>query len=107
MLRKGERPRVIVLREKSPEIAALLAFIFLGLGHIYVGRIGKGIAILVLGNIAIGTCVLLFLLFFWLVPLVVVLLAVPLIVWIWQIYDAFRLAKKYNTTLLSVGRPPW
>ena len=48
------RPAVITLPYKSPGTAALIAFIgglfgLSGIGHIYVGKVGKGIGILILG----------------------------------------------------------
>jgi hypothetical protein len=42
------RPQVIVVQGgiKSSGLAAVLSFFWCGLGHIYVGRIGKGIALM-------------------------------------------------------------
>jgi TM2 domain-containing membrane protein YozV len=41
------QPMVHVVSAKSPGVAVLLSFIWLGAGHLYVGRIGLGIAIMV------------------------------------------------------------
>jgi TM2 domain-containing membrane protein YozV len=38
---------VHVVSAKSPGVAVLLSFIWLGAGHLYVGRIGLGIGIMV------------------------------------------------------------
>lgn len=41
------QPMVHVVSAKSPGVAVLLSFIWLGAGHLYVGRIGLGIGIMV------------------------------------------------------------
>ena len=79
---------------KNEGLAAVLSFIFSGLGQIYVGQIGRGIGILIGGIIVafIG----------W------VFLWIPLLVyWVWNVYDAYNLAKKYNQELMRTGNPPW
>lgn len=84
----------VTVGTKSPGLAAVLSFLISGLGQIYVGRIGRGIAIL-LGGIVIAA-ISFFLLF------------IPMIIyWIWNIYDAYKLAKQYNEVVLSTGKPPW
>jgi TM2 domain-containing membrane protein YozV len=63
---------------KSPPIAAILSFFFGGLGQVYNGRLGKGLAIFF--GIMFGT-----------------LLVVPgLILWIYSIYDAHKTSKRMN-----------
>lgn len=86
---------------KNEGIAAVLSFIWTGLGQIYVGRIGRGIAILICGTILWVVCWIIgiFLLF---IPLVF-----PIIFWAWNIYDAYKLAKQYNEAVRSTGKPPW
>jgi TM2 domain-containing membrane protein YozV len=66
--------------EKSPGIAALLSLILIGLGQVYNGDFTRGALFL------IGTLV--GLLFFF-IP--------GVIVWIYQIFDAYSTAKKMNT----------
>ncbi len=79
---------------KNEGLAAVLSFLFSGLGQIYVGRIGRGIGILI-GGIVIAL----------ISPL---LLWIPLLIyWIWNIYDAYNLAKQYNRELMRTGSPPW
>lgn len=72
-------------------------FTFCGIGQIYVGRTGRGVAILIVGwvllIIGVGTMgigLLLYLGFF-----------------IWQVYDTNELCKKYNHMLSTSGQPPW
>lgn len=60
--------------EKSPGVAAVLSFLFLGLGQVYNGQFGKT-------------------LLFWLGGLTVVLLPV---MWIWSIVDAYSSAERIN-----------
>ncbi|MFQ6075527.1 MAG: hypothetical protein ACE5Z5_05265 [Candidatus Bathyarchaeia archaeon] len=72
----------------------MLSAFWSGLGQIYVGRIGRGLGIMV-GGILLA-------LFSW------ILLWIPLLIyWIWNIYDAYKLAKKYNQELMRTGTPPW
>ena len=94
---------------KNPGIAALLAALigllgFSGIGHIYIEKVGKGIAILL---------VVLILEIIWYMDFIfgdgffVIILAIPItILWIWQIFDAHHLAKEYNSWVIKTGLPP-
>ncbi len=70
--------------KKSPGIAAVLSFLFTGLGQIYNGQIGKGIVFVIVGIIFAITII--FLVGFVLYP----------IFWIYNIYDAYHTAKGIN-----------
>lgn len=70
--------------QKNPGLAAVLSFLFVGLGQIYNGQIGKGIGLIILG--IISAILILAVIGFVLVPLV----------WIYGIYDAHKTAKKIN-----------
>ena len=85
----GVAPTVSVER-KSEGIAAVLSFIFVGLGQIYNGQIGKGIMFIVVGVILVFT--MLILIGFILYPLF----------WIYNIYDAYDTAKKINAGEIKV-----
>ena len=78
--------------DKSPGLAAFLSFIFVGLGQLYNGQIGKGIA------------VMLVYFFFWSVVLSDAPGAFILIVilWVWMIYDAYSVAKRKRLNWLMV-----
>ncbi len=107
------------LPRKDAGIAALIAglggiFLF-GLGHFYVGKIGRGIILLLVGIVLkialsfsyLGGIVSLFTgtgEWFGILILVAVL---NLGLWIWQIYDPYKLAKTYNTEVERTGKPPW
>lgn len=71
--------------EKSPGIAALLSFVFTGLGQVYNGDFKRGVLFL------IGTLVGFL---FFIIP--------GIIVWVYQIYDAYSTAKK-----MSAGEIPF
>lgn len=71
---------------KDPGIAAVLSFFFTGLGQLYNGEIGKGIAFIVVQGIN-------FLLMFVLIGLI----TFP-IVWIFGIYDAYKSAERINAS---------
>lgn len=76
--------RVRPTAQKSPGIAAVLSFLFVGLGQIYNGQIGKGIVFFVLGIILALT-----------IFLVIGIILCPAF-WIYNIYDAYNTAKKIN-----------
>lgn len=81
---------------KNAGIAAVLAFLWAGLGHIYLGQIGKGIMFML---VYIILWVIGFLTFFGLI--------LPFIFWIWQLYDAYTKANEYNASVHQTGRAPW
>jgi len=89
----------MVYGAKNPGLAALLSIIP-GLGQLYDGRIARGLIFLVLG---IPVATILAAIFFW----TIVALFLPLIFWIWNIFDAYNLAVQYNRLLAQTGRPPW
>jgi len=92
---------------KSEGTALILAIVLglfglSGIGHIYVGRIGRGVGILI-GNwvlLGIGGATLFFL-------IGIPILIGAFVLFIWQIIDARNLCRKYNDYLANNGRPPW
>ena len=109
---------------KSPGTAALIAFIggifgFMGIGHIYVGRVGRGIAILLGGfMLYILVWITLFgtlfggafsaarndLSFLQIGGMISSIMALSLFgLFVWQILDAKSSAKKYNKEQLMVA----
>ena len=79
---------------KNEGLAAVLSVLWSGLGQIYVGRIGRGLGIMV-GGIILA-------LVSW------ILLWIPMLFyWVWNIYDAYNLARRYNQELARTGNPPW
>jgi TM2 domain-containing membrane protein YozV len=74
--------------EKNPVLAAVLSLVFAGagLGQIYNGQFGKGVALFVLQFVDV-------LLLLWLFPVGIV--AFP-IVWIYAVNDAYRTAERIN-----------
>ena len=79
----------VYVERKSEGIAAVLSFLFVGLGQIYNGEIGKGILFIILGVFIVFTA--LFLIGFLLYP----------VFWIYNIYDAYNTAKKINAGLIK------
>lgn len=65
--------------EKDPGLAAVASFFVPGAGQIYNGQIGKGLAILVVFVVGVITVVGL-------------ILAIP--IWLWGIYDAYKVAER-------------
>jgi TM2 domain-containing membrane protein YozV len=95
---------------KSPGTAALIAFIggifgLQGIGHMYVGKVGKGIGILIAGIII--AALLVFISISLEISLLFVFGVAYLVLWIWQIFDARKLAKKFNESVRITGKEPW
>jgi len=95
--------------EKEAILAVVLSVLIPGLGQIYCGRIGRGIGIMVLmGLLSVVSIVpLFFMMDPWEVDIagmftaIVMVSIVSFIIYIWQIYDAYRCADDFNRT-----RPP-
>ncbi len=105
------------VQQKDPGIAAILALLagvfgLMGMGHIYLGRIIRGLVILV-GGIVLWSLAVFFLFagvfgptgILWIFSLVCVIAVLGLLVW--QTYDAYALAKQYNEVVRRTGRAPW
>ena len=82
---------------KNEGIAALASVILAGAGQIYVGKVKRGILLLVGWGILVLVSGMLFFFLSW-IPITAV--------WAWNIYDAYTLAKKYNHAVRTTGRPP-
>lgn len=101
---------------KNAGTAAVIALIvgailFWGVGHIYVGKVLKGIGIMIAGWVIGGLFVLSFLsiIAVGIGGLAVILLFALLALggWIWQTFDAYSLAKQYNDYVRTHGVEPW
>jgi TM2 domain-containing membrane protein YozV len=95
---------------KNPAFAAVLALIFgffilMGIGHIYVGRVRRGIAIMIIGLMLIPFGIVTGALTYGIGFLVTIALWLALL--IWQTLDAYNLAKEYNRIAWETGRAPW
>ena len=82
---------------KNAGLAAVLAFLWAGLGHIYLGLITKGILYMVL-TVVLAVLGVFTLGITWIIWFVF---------WIWQIYDAYKMANQYNSSVQQTGRAPW
>lgn len=71
------RPAMPYVKRKEPAVALLLSFFLPGVGQIYNGDIGKGIA---------------FMIGFW----VLVWIGIGLVFWIWAMIDAYQSATNIN-----------
>lgn len=86
-------------------LAGLIGVVFMGVGHIYLGRMGRGIVILFSG---ILTGILFYAAMVTAFFSIGILFGiVRLSLWIWQIHDAHKLTRRYNDALESTGIPPW
>jgi len=78
-------------REKSPGLAAVLSFFIPGVGQIYNGQLGKGIWLV------IADVIFLLLSYFF--------IGIPFLfaIWIYAIFDAYKVAEKINEGELKSG----
>jgi hypothetical protein len=93
---------IVVKKKRSPVIAGILSLVIPGLGQMYAGKEDRGAAILVAG-IIIGTLALIWQTLY--IPYSsnqatypypfyrISLVSYAVVFWIWQIIDAYRLAK--------------
>ena len=125
------------ISNKSIIMAVIIAIVggifgLLGLGHMYVGKLGKGFGILGLGigliviPITLAGYLSFFLpdevglhplalpsksnidsLFFLFGVIVISFVIGYLLLFIWQVFDARKLAKKFNYSVESTGKEPW
>jgi TM2 domain-containing membrane protein YozV len=79
-----KNPPTPAKNNKSTGIAAIASFVIPGLGQIYCGAIGRGIMIFI--GAIIAACLIIVLIGFIIYP----------ILWVWNIYDAYTMAKKIN-----------
>jgi TM2 domain-containing membrane protein YozV len=77
---------------KNSGIAAVLSFFFPGVGQIYNGEIGKGIAFVLLNFV------------FWILTFLIIGLPLLLVLWVWAIYDAYSVAERINANGLRLRR---
>ena len=80
--------------QKNEAISVLLTIILAGLGHLYVGKIKRGLVFIVI------TIVM------WILAATVILSPITVIWYLYAIYDSYQLTKKHNEALFSLRRPP-
>ena len=68
-----------------------------GIGHLYLGKIIKGIVILIVGIILLIITIL--------TSGIGLIVLIPYAIWV--VYDSYKLCKRYNDDLEQTGRPPW
>jgi TM2 domain-containing membrane protein YozV len=120
-------PKPVITESKNPGVAALLALLIglfgvWGIGHVYVGKIGKGLLLLVIGIVlnvlSVGALLLGIIgfpstllgvgsLFGIGLTASILLGIVTWVLWVWQTYDAYKLAKEFNAYVQQHGKAPW
>lgn len=71
--------------QKNSGMAAVLSFIWTGIGQVYNGQIGKGIAMALIQLI------------FVILSFAVIGIPFMLVMWVWGIYDAYQTAERINS----------
>ncbi|MFX1519633.1 MAG: zinc-ribbon domain-containing protein [Promethearchaeota archaeon] len=78
---------------KNEALSVILTIVLAGLGHLYLGKIKRGLLFLIITII--------------LITIGAFLLFIPTIIWyLYCIYDSYNLTKRYNEALFSLRRPP-
>ena len=95
--RHAEQKSASQIEIKSPTLAIVLSIIIPGLGHFYLGKIKKGVILLVAAIISP------FLIIAFLMPLIAVLY---LIVWLYAVINSYTTAKKINRGEATVNKNP-
>jgi len=109
----GNHSHVVHVREKSTGIAAVLSILWAGLGQIYVGKIGRGLALMLAQLTMIFTSVFFVIaggLFGGLGGAIgggVLFLVLLFVLWAWNVFDAYKQANNYNDSMRNSGRRPW
>jgi TM2 domain-containing membrane protein YozV len=80
----GVRLKAVIINQRSPTIAAILSLFIWGLGQIYNGQFGKGIAYFIIGILFAASLMI-----------VIGFILVP-IWWLIGIIDAYTSAKRIN-----------
>ena len=86
-------------------LAGLVGVFFMGIGHVYLGRMGRGIVLLFSGVLTGVLFYAAMVTAFFSIGIAFGLLR--LFLWIWQIYDAKKLTERYNSVVETTGRAPW
>ncbi|MCL1810925.1 MAG: hypothetical protein FWG41_01705 [Methanomassiliicoccaceae archaeon] len=114
----GQGPQCVInIRDKSAGIAAVLSFFMIGLGQIYVGKIGRGLLLMMayIVFVCIGVVVTALAVLSTdgiddlagVGVLVIIISVCYLVLWVWNIFDAHKLANRYNDHLMANGNRPW
>ena len=96
---------------KSTGLAAVLSFLFTGLGQVYVGKIARGIGFIVCGVVIALVMMSMITIFIssygavWIIAVIASIVCIA--VWIFNVIDAYKLANEYNDVLQQTGNPPW
>lgn len=92
---------------KSETVTLILAIVLgllglNGVGHLYVGKIGKGVVILI-GSLILYTAGLVTLF----IGVGIVLIIIFIVIFIWQIIDSRKLCQQYNEHVRDTGNKLW
>jgi TM2 domain-containing membrane protein YozV len=111
MTASGTTPELLQYKSERKAIllAAVVGVFLMGFGHFYMTRFKRGILVLILG---IVTGIIFFVAVFGgffseSFTIAAAFGSMRLALWMWQIYDAHKLANVYNEKLKDTGRPPW
>jgi TM2 domain-containing membrane protein YozV len=94
----------VIIQAKSRRKVVLLSLIvgflgFEGIGHLYIGKTHRGITLLLIGW---GISISYALFSFMSLPMAEIIIGMSFLgFWIWQVYDANKLAKQHNETVIQ------
>ena len=113
---QGSAQVVFYFRDKSPGIAAILSLLWVGLGQVYVGKVARGLLLmLAVILLSLPSTLILFAGVYMndfdavtaALIVAIVLIATYIAVWVWNIFDAYKLANEYNDYVKANGDRPW
>lgn len=88
----------VTAKKKNPGLAAIASFFIPGIGQIYSGEVRKGIGFIIIGVI-FGSIALILLLQHRMMGPFLVSGASYLLLWMYNIYDAYRTAEVINSRI--------
>ena len=84
---------------KNPTLAAILNVLIIGLGHLYLGRIMRGLGLLLFSYVILTiTAFSMGIDSMW---------VMAIILYIFSAYEGYNQAKRYNILAAREGIPPW
>ncbi|MGA9745774.1 MAG: hypothetical protein WBQ16_14280 [Nitrososphaeraceae archaeon] len=112
-----QSPVIAPISYKSPGTSMLIAVVgglfgLSGIGHIYVGKVGRGITILIAGVVLLAIGLVMGLGFFASQSSSALILELTFglsyfVLFIWQILDVRDYAKEFNELVKTEGKEPW
>ncbi len=111
-------PTFYAVSERNEGIALILSLLIPGVGQMYVGKIGRGIAFILSGLFIFGLMICCYVLMgissnntntltAGIVAITAIAMMAYIAIWIYSMYDAYKLAQQYNDYVYRNHQKPW